>query len=170
MEKRLNTKFDLYIKNFKDGIRDKMSQLQMASSDAADLMEYIYEYDRLILDKEDFIKRKRVKNSIPENNRCLAKRATGEQCTRRRKTDCEFCGTHSKGTPHGLILTTEANMQSVQNIEVFAQQICGIVYYLDQYKNVYNTEDIMSSVENPRIIAKWERTNDVYKIPSMGLV
>ena len=82
MEKRLNTKFDLYIKNFKDGIRDKMSQLQMASSDAADLMEYIYEYDRLVLDKEDFIKRKRVKNSIPENNRCLAKRATGEQCTR----------------------------------------------------------------------------------------
>ena len=90
MEKRLNTKFDLYIKNFKDGIRDKMSQLQMGSSDAADLMEYIYEYDRLVLDKEDFIKRKRVKNSIPENNRCLAKRATGEQCTRRRKIECEF--------------------------------------------------------------------------------
>ena len=69
MEKRLNTKFDLYIKNFKDGIRDKMSQLQMASGDAADLMEYIYEYDRLVLEKEDFIKRKRVKNSIPENNK-----------------------------------------------------------------------------------------------------
>ena len=170
MEKRLNTKFDLYIKNFKDGIRDKMSQLQMTSSEAADLMEYIYEYDRLILDKEDFIKRKRVKNSIPDNNRCLAKRATGEQCTRRRKPDCEFCGTHSKGTPHGLILNTDTNMQSLQSVEVFAQEICGIVYYLYQYKNVYNTEDIMSSVENPRIIAKWERINDVYKIPSMGLV
>jgi len=170
MEKRLNTKFDLYIKNFKDGIRDKMSQLQMASSDAADLMEYIYEYDRLVLDKEDFIKRKRVKNSIPENNRCLAKRATGEQCTRRRKIDCEFCGTHSKGTPHGLIATTDANTQSVQNMVVFAQEICGIVYWLDQHQNVYNTEDIMSLVENPRIIAKWERINDVYKIPSMGLV
>ena len=43
MEKRLNTKFDLYIKNFKDGIRDKMSQLQMASGDAADLMEGLVE-------------------------------------------------------------------------------------------------------------------------------
>jgi len=170
MEKRLNTKFDLYIKNFKDGIRDKMSRLQMGSSDAADLMEYIYEYDRLILDKEDFIKRKRVKNSIPENNRCLAKRATGEQCTRRRKIDCEFCGTHSKGTPHGLIATTDANTPSVQNMVVFAQEICGIVYWLDQHQNVYNTEDIMSLAENPRIIAKWERINDVYKIPSMGLV
>ena len=68
------------------------------------------------------------------------------------------------------MLNTDANMQSLQNVEVFAQEICGIVYYLDQYKNVYNTEDIMSSVENPRIIAKWERINDVYKIPSMGLV
>lgn len=170
MEKRLNTKFDAYIKNFKDGIRDTVSKLLMPQEQAATLMEYVYEYERLVLEKEDFIKRKRVKNSIPENNRCLAKRATGEQCTRRRKVECEFCGTHSKGTPHGLIAQADTNTPAIQNIEVFAQEINGIVYYLDQYQNVYNTEDIMSSKENPSIIAKWERIDGVYKIPSMGLV
>lgn len=170
MEKRLNTKFEVYIKNFKDGIRDKMLKLNLQSEEAASLMEFVYEYERLVLDKDDFIKRKRVKNSIPENNRCLAKRATGEQCTRRRKTDCEFCGTHSKGTPHGLVVTTDLNTNSTLNVEVFAQEVGGIVYYLDQFKNVYHTEDIMSSVENPRIIAKWECIHGVYKIPSLGFV
>ena len=65
--------------------------------------EYIYEYPRLVICKEDLIKRKRIKNSIPCLNRCSAKRADGDQCTRRRKDGCDFCGTHAKGTPHGLI-------------------------------------------------------------------
>ena len=170
MERRLNAKFDQYVKTFKDDIRCKMSLLNMHSEEAASLMEFVYEYEHIVLDKEDFVKRKRVKNSIPENNRCLAKRATGEQCTRRRKSECEFCGTHSKGTPHGLVATTDLNTNSTQNVEVFAQEVGGIVYYLDQFKNVYNTEDIMSSTENPRIIAKWEYSHGVYKIPSLGFV
>ena len=169
MEKRLTTKFDTYLKNFKDGIRDKVSQLNIPANNASELMEYVYEYDRIILDKDDFIKRKRVKNSIPESNRCIAKRATGEQCTRRRKLECEFCGTHSKGTPHGMITSADNQASHVQTMEVFAQEINGIVYYLDQRNNVYNTEDVMSSKENPRIVAKWEKNNGGYTIPALGL-
>ena len=59
-----------------------------------DLIEYVFDYERLCLTKEDFIKRKRIKNAIPTSNRCNAKRANGEQCTRRRKYNCNFCGTH----------------------------------------------------------------------------
>ena len=104
MERRLNTKVENYLKTFKDGIRDKIIALDIKQDNNINkLIEYIYDYNRLTVDKEDFVKRKRVKNSIPENNRCMAKRANGEQCTRRRKLDCEFCGTHSKGTPHGLM-------------------------------------------------------------------
>ena len=169
MEKRLNTKFDIYIKNFKEGIRDKMRTLSFSPDQTAQLMDYVYEYNHLIIEKDDFIKRKRVKNSIPENNRCIAKRATGEQCTRRRKTDCEFCGTHSKGSPHGVIATLNAEINQIQNVELFAHDIKGIVYYLDQYNNVYNTEDVMSSKENPRIIAKWEKQNGDYTIQNLGL-
>lgn len=170
MEKRLNTKFDIYIKNFKEGIRDKMRTLSFSSDQTAQLMDYVYEYNHLIIEKDDFIKRKRVKNSIPENNRCIAKRATGEQCTRRRKTDCEFCGTHAKGSPHGVIATLNTEINQIQNVELFAHEIKGIVYYLDQQNNVYNTEDVMSSKENPRIIAKWEKQNGDYIIPTLGLI
>ena len=53
--------------------------------------------------KEDFIKRKRIKNIVPNYERCIAKRANGEQCTRRNKNGEQFCGTHIKGTPHGII-------------------------------------------------------------------
>ena len=41
---------------------------------------------------------------------------------------------------------------------------------LDKYQNVYNTEDIMCQVENPRIIAKWEKFGNSYTIPEFGLL
>lgn len=170
MEKRLNNKVEGYITTFKNDIRNKIISLKLnENSDVGSLLEYIYDYDRLSLDKSDFIKRKRVKNSIPENNRCLAKRANGEQCTRRRKDD-KFCGTHSKGTPHGVIdVNDEEQEPRQQSIEVFAQNIRGIVYYIDKYHNVYNTEEIMSNKKNPQIVAKWTKINDDYSIPEFGI-
>ena len=96
----------------------------------SDLLRHIYDYDRLQFDKEDLNKRKRVKNTVPVTNRCNAKRANGEQCTRRRKNDCEFCGTHATGTPHGLGTDTLADANDlVVKYEVFAKEISGIVYY-----------------------------------------
>lgn len=172
MERRLNTKIETYTKTFKDGIRDKIIELNVTQDEnIGSLLEYIYDYNRLIVTKDDFVKRKRVKNSIPENNRCMAKRANGEQCTRRRKMEFEFCGTHSKGTPHGLSeLNNNINNQK-QTLVVFAKEIRGIVYYIDDYKNVYNTEDIMREIENPKIIGQYEKINeDTYIIPALGLV
>ena len=46
----------------------------------------------------------------------------------------------------------------------------GIVYYIDNYKNVYKTEDVLSEKENPEIIAKYEVNNGNYTIPLLGLV
>ncbi len=171
MERRLNTKVENYLKTFKDGIRDKIIALDIKQDENMNkLIEYIYDYNRLTVDKEDFIKRKRVKNSIPENNRCMAKRASGEQCTRRRKVDCEFCGTHSKGTPHGLMDSDQPQVQQNMTIDVIAKEIRGIVYYIDSFSNVYNTEDIMQTKQNPRIIAKYQKLDDnTYIIPELGL-
>jgi hypothetical protein len=169
MEKRLNNKVETFITTFKNDIRDKIISLKLGeNSEIGALIEYIYDYNRLTLDKNDFIKRKRVKNSIPENNRCLAKRASGEQCTRRRK-DEHFCGTHSKGTPHGLIDSGEEEHSQNHTIEVFAQEIKGIVYYIDKYYNVYNTEDIMSNKQNPSVVAKWIKHEGNYSIPEFGI-
>jgi hypothetical protein len=171
MEKRLNKLIEKYVTTFKDEIKAKTIDIDFENKQKVnELLEFVYDYDRLTLTKEDFVKRKRIKNAIPSLNRCNAKRANGEQCTRRRKDDCEYCGTHSKGTPHGLINSDDSSEHSNERIEVFAQDIKGIVYYLDKYNNVYKTEDILSGKENPEIIAKCIIHNGVYTIPDFGLV
>ena len=170
MEKRLNKKIETYVTAFKDGIRDKINELQFSESTRTnDLIEFVYDYTRLSLMKDDLVKRKRIKNSIPQMNRCSAKRASGEQCTRRRKEGCEFCGTHAKGTPHGLAQTCDNGGVSTQKLEVVAQEVCGIVYYIDSFHNVYNTEDIMEGKQNPRIVAKYENCNGRFSIPELGI-
>ena len=40
------------------------------------------------------------------------------------------------------------------SVEVCATEIKGILYYVDAFQNVYRTEDILESRENPRIIGK----------------
>ena len=171
MEKRLNKLIEKYVTTFKDEIKAKTIDIDFENKQKVnELLEFVYDYDRLTLTKDDFVKRKRIKNAIPSLNRCNAKRANGEQCTRRRKDDCEYCGTHSKGTPHGLINSDDSLEHSNERIEVFAQDIKGIVYYLDKYNNVYKTEDILSGKENPEIIAKCIIQNGVYTIPDFGLV
>ena len=171
MENRLNKKIENYIIKFKDDVRQKITEIKQnvynkQNDNLNDLIQFVYDYERLILNADDFDKRKRVKNSIPNLNRCSAKRANGEQCTRRRKENCEFCGTHDKGAPHGLVEdNTQVNNKKV--LEVFGEDIQGIIYYLDKNNNVYNTEDILKNKENPEIIAKYNRSNDgVYSIVS----
>ena len=108
MEKRLNKKIEVYVTTFKDDIRNKITSLEFENKEKMnELIEFVYEYERFVLIKDDLNKRKRVKNSIPCLNRCSAKRANGEQCTRRRKENCEFCGTHAKGTPNGLVTNND---------------------------------------------------------------
>lgn len=171
MEKRVNNKIETYVVNFKQELANKIKCVNFDDQSLqSDLLEYIFDYERLCLTKEDFVKRKRIKNAIPTLNRCSAKRANGEQCTRRRKDNCNFCGTHEKGRPHGLINQHSKPSDEIRNIEVRAQEIMGIVYYIDNYNNVYKTEDILSEKKNPEIIGRYEESNGNYTIPSLGLV
>jgi len=171
MEKRLNKKIESYVTSFKDSIRTKITDLEFEDKTKLnELLEFVYDYERLSLVKDDLIKRKRIKNSIPVNNRCNAKRANGEQCTRRRKAKCEFCGTHVKGTPHGFFQIDENADNSIQKIEVIAEDIHGIVYYIDKFNNVYKTEDILEGKQNPAIIAKCIKQSGMITIPELGLV
>jgi hypothetical protein len=170
MEKRLNKKIAEYTSLLKENIKEKATQLDIINCDKTlQLIQYIYDYERLTLCKEDFVKRKRVKNVVPFYDRCIAKRSTNEQCTRRKKTECEFCGTHIKGTPHGLIDSTNDVKPSTHKVEVWAQDIKGIVYYIDSAFNVYQTEDIIMNKTNPKIISKYVKNCDVYSIPEFGL-
>ena len=102
-------------------------------------------------------KRKRNKHQIPLNERCLAKKSGGEQCTRRKKLDSDYCGTHIKGTPHGE--TTDVS-NSLKKINVYAEDISGIIYFIDDVENVYNSEDVFKKIDNPRVISKYKRNED----------
>jgi hypothetical protein len=168
MERRVNKIIENYVIKMKDDIRDKTSELVgLNTEDVTKLLEFVYGYERLTLTKDDFVKRKRVKNMIPYSDRCCAKRANGEQCTRRKKD--EYCGTHMKGVPHGIV-DLEYNISPTSTkVELWAQDIQGIIYYIDKNMNVYNTEDIVSNSKTPKIIAKYVKSGDSYFIPDFNI-
>lgn len=170
MEKKLNRKIADYIVEHKQSIKQKAISLQFSEEQKIEeLLQYIYNLERLTLTKDDVSKRKRIKNTIPVVNRCHAKRANGEQCTRKQKSGHCFCGTHVKGAPHGEISINENKNEDIITCEVFAEEIGGIVYYLDKNFNVYSTEDILKKKQNPEIIAKYTLNNNVYNIPKFGI-
>lgn len=163
MEKQLNKQIENYIIQFKNDLRKKINELdfQEEKQKINEFIGYMYEYTRLQLDKDDVMKRKRVKNSIPNSNRCIGKLANGERCTRRRKKDSDFCGTHIKGIPNGCIQIDSCGECNLKSIEVIAKEYVGIVYYVDQYNNVYKTEDVLSNKQDPLIIGKVIETNGI---------
>ena len=170
MEKRLTKKANEYIKSFKDNIKDKAEKMGLTKNEQINqLLQYIYDQEQLSFSKEDFQKRKRVKNVVPLFDRCCAKRASCEQCTRRKKNGSEYCGTHVKGTPHGTFESQDDNKNTTQKIEVFAKDIQGIVYYIDNFNNVYQAEDVIVNKINPKIIAKYVKNGEQYSIPEFNI-
>lgn len=171
MDKRINKKIEQWVSDFKDDIKGKATELGISNdNNLSSLVQYIFDYERLSLNKEDFMKRKRVKNVVHLADRCCAKRANGEQCTRRKKdTESEFCGTHLKGTPHGTCELENEIKPTGQKIEVWAQDIQGIIYYIDKNYNVYQAEDIMQGKNNPKIIAKYIKNGETFYIPEFNI-
>jgi len=162
MEKQINKQIEEYITTMKDDIRNKILELgldQQHMSKTNELLEYIYDYSRLVVKKDEINKKKRGKPDIAPIKRCNAYRADNEQCTRRKKEGSEYCGTHVKGIPNGFIQKDECMPCLNTKIEVIAREIDGIVYYIDSLQNIYKTEDVMNNVENPRIIGICRKNN-----------
>ena len=159
IQKNINKKIANFLIKFKDDIKETINTLELDEQKAENMLKFIYDYERLSIDKSDLQKRKRVKNVVPTFERCRAKRANGEQCTRRKKTSHQLCGTHIKGTPHGMIELSE-KVDELKKISIWAQDIKGIIYYIDENHRVYDTKDVYENKINPRIIAKWEKNGD----------
>jgi len=168
MERRIKQKVNDYVTKMKTDIIEYINTKELSQSNINYITNYITNYTMLDLSKEDFVRRKRVKNVVPLFERCHAKRANGEQCTRRSKEGETFCGTHSKGQPHGII-TENNNEISYKKITVQAHDIKGIIYYLDTMGNVYDPNDIINGIKNPKIIAKYEYSNNTYSIPDFNI-
>jgi len=168
MENRITKKVDISIAQFKQDVK---GWFETNNSDISgkcsksDFLKFIFDHNTVNLSKDDFQRRKRVKNSVPSNIRCCAKRASGEQCTRRKKEECEYCGTHVKGSPYGKIECGPEELLSVKKREIWVQDIKGIQYFIDAESNVYSHEDILNNKTNPEIICQYIKDlNDNYAL------
>lgn len=168
MEKRLNNKISAYIHTLKEDIKNAVKSLDIDEEKLYPVVQFIYDYQHLVICKNDLQKRKRVKNIVPFCYRCKAKRANNEQCSRRKKEGSDFCGTHIKGIPHGKINLNESDVENKKkSVTIWAEEIMGITYYLDNNNNVYSPSDILNNIENPKVIAKWVMDGEKYTIPSL---
>ena len=157
MEKKINTKIECYLDDFKQNIKSWIEENENINFNAkSDLLKFIFDYDKLNLQKEDFSKRKRLKSNVPQYLRCMARRANGEQCTRKKKLEFDFCGTHDTNRPHGIVTNDNVLHKDTKKVEVWLQDINGIIYYIDNNNNIYKTEDIMANITNPSVIAKYK--------------
>ncbi len=133
---------------------------------------------------------------LPEDTRCCATIASGEQCSRRRQAreSSMYCGTHAKHDPqiekdmelaldslkhlemeddetrtddaiHGDdddndndMLEMEQTERETYTMDVWTQDIQGIVYFIDKAGNIYHTEDVMNNKIHPRIYATYQVT------------
>jgi hypothetical protein len=173
MESRITLKTSKNINDLKMSVMNVISNAQFDSnSDICKLRQYVSQFSDNIFEKTDFAKHARIKSTVPSNNQCLAKKATLEQCTRRRKDGFSYCGTHIKGQPHGTMnLDVQNNVvpNTHVSVTIVAKEINGIMFYLDDYGNVYLTEDICNNIKNPSIIAKYTKCGDIYHIPSLNI-
>uniref|UniRef100_A0A6C0EUU1 Uncharacterized protein n=1 Tax=viral metagenome TaxID=1070528 RepID=A0A6C0EUU1_9ZZZZ len=158
MEKKLRLKIDEYTLEFKKNIKSFINDNEhlIVDKNGKDItntaLEFIYDFRSLDLSKDDFQKRKRTKNIIPNYERCCALRLNGERCTRKKKDKDEFCGTHLKGKPYGIV--EESQVVEKTKIAIWVEEIGGIHQYVDETGNIYATEDILQSVKQPRVIGK----------------
>lgn len=124
------------------------------------ILKYIREYPVLTVEKTELQKKKRQNGAVPAHLRCIAKCGKGEQCTRRRQADSSYCGTHTKGTPHGVVDADTSPAMVTKKLTTWLEDINGIQYYIDEDNNVYNHQDIIEGKTNPRVVGKWRRNDE----------
>jgi hypothetical protein len=199
MEKSVLLHTENYLSKFKMDIQLKAVELSFTEKDKLnELLEFIFEYEKISFESvgclkksknaEQQVKSDNSSKKITEEERCIATRKQGDQCSRKKTKGNQYCGTHCvkyKEIIHGkgtIIDETSSIESSPKNknilpsekqkksMEVVAHEIQGIIYYIDNELNVYNTEDIFKNLNNPRIIAKAVKlSQNVFSIPSLGL-
>ena len=163
MNKRIETIIQDFISTFKTDILNIIIQdrnNEINSQETIDkLCELIKTYQDLTITESDF-KKKRSRNTIPACERCNALRANGDQCTRRKKNNSMFCGTHSKGTPNGIYNNTDKESDCYEKREIEVVEYKGIPYYSDKQNRIYSHHDILQKIDSPTIIGEFIYNKD----------
>jgi hypothetical protein len=160
MEKNIRNKIVNYESEFKDNLKKWLLDNNAliicgnTTNKTSDFIQHLIDFPRLELSGQDFQKRKRIKNNVPDYNRCTAMKCNGERCSRKQKhDDTLFCGTHIKGAPYGTF-TSNLETNKKRQVNLWLQEINGISRYIDEEKNIYSTHDIVNKVNPPKIIGK----------------
>ena len=101
------------------------------------------------------------------NERCKANRTNGLPCDRRSTLTSHYCRLHQKKLMAEP--AKETNHDQLIPLEVVAEEIQGIVYYIDAFNNIYCTEDILKGIPNPSVVGRYEKIGQSYYIPENGL-
>tara|TARA_B100000282_G_C31494160_1_gene381767 strand:+ start:135 stop:629 length:495 start_codon:yes stop_codon:yes gene_type:complete len=163
MENKINKKLETYLSNYRELIKAKIMDIVDDDDVQNKLLEVLYSFDTLQLEKDDFMKRKRIVSTVALNERCTAKKANGSQCTRKKKCGCNFCGTHDKYQPHGVV-SVDLNEKSLTRCTISIVDVNGINYYIDENNNVYDTKDIILNSSKPRIIGSIDKEANKIKL------
>lgn len=152
--KRLNDKARHMFSDFGDDLTKMMMDCDVPDEYRTKIKCFVANYQMGNFCDDDLKKRKRNTHVVVNSDRCSAKRSNGEQCTRRHKDGSQYCGTHNKGQPHGKVDETMSSSADMKK-EVRAEEIKGIVYYVDDDGNVYDTAQVHQNNENPDVIGKY---------------
>lgn len=76
--------------------QDIYAQVKKGPTTKNDLIKFIYDYDHLILDDNDFVKPKRNHTVVGASEQCNEICISGKRCTRRHRPNSDFCGTHAR--------------------------------------------------------------------------
>ena len=104
-------------------------------------------------------KKKYKKTSIDKSLQCMAKKADGKQCTRRRKVKdnygniiepvIEYCGKHVKSIKYGRVDDEEKFEDTDKYIRTVRENIDGEYYLVDKDNRVYSYNK-----EHPLLLGK----------------
>ena len=169
MERRINAVIGEYIKKMKSDTMKYAQQLNITGNNGVqDVLQFVSDYERLELKEEHFAKRQRIKHVVAPEKRCNGRRGEGTQCTRRKQDGKEYCGTHMKTSALCELVNDDASastssMESplTKTLEVWSEEIKGIMYYVDVRGTIYDAEDIVCNKPSPRVLGTYNKETGV---------
>ena len=100
--------------------------------------------------------------SVKSCDRCMAKRADGQRCSRRHKPNQKFCGTHCKGTPNGIYCQNDEQAVVWNKEHLSVIEVRGIPYFINAQGKVYLHRDVLAGIKGPKVIGTYTDGNLVF--------
>lgn len=174
IENNVNTYYNKQFSEFKQHIITLLKNHPLHEP-LTPIIQHISDTKNMPSDSNLFAPKKRQTSKIDSGSQCCALTDKGTQCSRKRKGDNIYCGTHdpterAKKIKHILQPSNQTTNTKTTRIAIHEQIINGIHYYIDNIGNVYCHGDIILDKNNPSIIANWTSNTDEYGNTTYSIV